>query len=78
LYPLSQFSSQNNIYEVNGDFIFAQVTSSSQDISFSNKKNCLIISDEFFTVDPFQIAIGVAFGLLFFKSSIFVFKDDKE
>jgi hypothetical protein len=78
LYQLSQFSSQNNIYDVNGDFIFAQVTSSSQTIAFSSKKNCLMISDEFFTVEPFQIAIGDVFGLLFFKSSIFVFNDDKE
>jgi hypothetical protein len=78
LYQLSQFLSQNNIYDVNGDFIFAQATSSSQDIPFSNKKNCLIISDAFLTVEPFQIAIGVEFGLLFFKSSIFVFNDDKE
>jgi hypothetical protein len=37
-----------------------------------------MISDEFLTVEPFQIAIGEVFGLLFFKSSIFVFNDDKE
>jgi hypothetical protein len=32
-----------------------------------------MISATFFTVDPFQIAIGVVFGELFFKLSIFVF-----